>query len=168
MEQISYGNQMYYNDPHQVMKLILDALYELSAGKLDYGDRTFVINTGEAGAMLFNKAAKDMTSGWMPLVSSSNPPYYQKANADFAPGNAISVNDYQITEWIAPMGVHVKINVVPFYDDRVRHKIEWNGRPAFSSRFDILYIGSTEQPNIFKCAVRNQSDFRGYQWGLTA
>lgn len=168
MEQMSYGNQMYYNDAHQVMDLILKALYEISAGKLDYGDRTFVINTGERGALLFNKAAKETTSGWMPLVSSANPAYYQKVNADFAPGNAISVNDYQITEWIAPMGVHVKINVVPFYDDPVRHKIQWNGGPAYSSRFDILYIGTTEQPNIFKCGVRNQSDFRGYQWGLTA
>ena len=166
VEQMSYGNQMYYNDPHQVMDLILSALYEISAGKLDYGDRTFVINTGERGALLFNKAAKDTTSGWMPLVSTANPAYYQKANADFAPGNAISVNDYQITEWIAPMGVHVKINVVPFYDDPVRHKLQWNGGPAYSSRFDILYIGSTEQPNIFKCGVKNQSDFRGYQWGL--
>lgn len=168
MEQMSYGNQMYYNDAHQVMDLILKALYEISAGKLDYGDRTFVINTGERGALLFNKAAKETTSGWMPLVSSANPAYYQKVNADFAPGNAISVNDYQITEWIAPMGVHVKINVVPFYDDPVRHKIQWNGGPAYSSRFDILYIGTTEQPNIFKCGVRNQSDFRGYQWGLAA
>lgn len=168
MEQMSYGNQMYYNDAHQVMDLILKALYEISAGKLDYGDRTFVINTGERGALLFNKAAKETTSGWMPLVSSANPAYYQKVNADFAPGNAISVNDYQITEWIAPMGVHVKINVVPFYDDPVRHKIQWNGGPAYSSRFDILYIGTTEQPNIFKCGVRNQSDFRGYQYELAA
>lgn len=45
--QMEYGNVMYYNNPESVMTLLLDALYELSAGKLDFGDRTFIVNTGE-------------------------------------------------------------------------------------------------------------------------
>lgn len=47
LAQMEYGNVMYYNNPESVMTLLLDALYELSAGKLDFGDRTFVVNTGE-------------------------------------------------------------------------------------------------------------------------
>lgn len=47
LAQMEYGNIMYYNNPESVMNLLLDALYELSAGKLDFGDRTFIVNTGE-------------------------------------------------------------------------------------------------------------------------
>lgn len=169
LAQMEYGNVMYYNNPESVMTLLLDALYELSAGKLDFGDRTFVVNTGERGALLFNREAKKSTSGWMPLISSQNPAYYQKTTANFAPQNAVKLTDYQITEWIAPNGLHIKLNVSPFYDDPVRNKVLHPlGGVANSYRFDILYMGTQEQANIFKCSVKGQSDFRGYQWGLTA
>ena len=68
-EQISVANTIHYN--RFSMKLILDALHELSVSKLEYGDRRFVIKTGERGAILFNQAAKELTSGWMPLQSTS-------------------------------------------------------------------------------------------------
>jgi hypothetical protein len=44
-----------------------------------------------------------------------------------------------------------------------------NGRPAFSARFDIFDIGTMDQPNIFKVAVKGQEgDMTSYQWGLAA
>ena len=166
-EQMEYGNTMYYNDTESVMKLILDALYELSAGRLGFGDRTFIVNTGERGALIFNKEAKKTTSGWMPMYSTSNPAYYSKTTATFAPDNAIKVTDYQVTEWVAPNGLHVKLNVDPFYDDPVRNKIlHPQGGVAYSYRFDIFYMGTMDQPNIFKCAIKGQPEYRGYQWGL--
>lgn len=122
-EQMEYGNTMYYNNTESVMKLILNALYELSAGKLGYGERTFVITTGERGALVFNREAKKMTSGWMPLYSNDNPAYFSRANTKFAPENGLKVTDYQVTEWVAPNGVHVKLDVNPYYDDPVRNKI---------------------------------------------
>ena len=41
------ANTMYYNNFS--LKLIEDALYELSAAKLDFGERYFLIRTGERG-----------------------------------------------------------------------------------------------------------------------
>lgn len=37
------------------------------------------------------------------------------------------------------------------------------GGPAFSYRYDILDIGTMDQPNIFKCAIKGQPEYRGYQ-----
>ena len=45
LQQMKYGNTYYYNDFS--LKMLEDALYELSAAKLDFGDRTFVIRTGK-------------------------------------------------------------------------------------------------------------------------
>ena len=60
----------------------------------------------------------------------------------------------------------VKLEVDNFYDDPVRNKqLDKDGHPAMSSRFDIMYIGTTDQPNIFKCALKNNPEFRGFQWG---
>lgn len=43
--QMEVANTMYYNNFS--LKLLEDALYELSAAKLDFGERTFVIKTGK-------------------------------------------------------------------------------------------------------------------------
>lgn len=44
-EQMEVANTMYYNTFS--LKLLEDALYELSAAKLDFGDRYFLIKTGK-------------------------------------------------------------------------------------------------------------------------
>ena len=40
------------------------------------------------------------------------------------------------------------------------------GGVAESYRFDILYIGTMETPNIQLAKVKGQEEYRGYQWGL--
>ena len=49
LEQMEVANTMYYNDFS--LKLIEDALYELSRAKLSMGERYFVIRTGEMGKL---------------------------------------------------------------------------------------------------------------------
>ena len=112
-EQMSVGNTLYYNNTDNIMQLILDALYELSASKLGYEDRKFMIKTGERGALLFNKEAKKTTSGWMPMWSTQNPPYFSKKPTEYAPQTGISVTEYQVTEWKAPNGVTVTLDIDP-------------------------------------------------------
>ena len=169
-EQCEVANTRYYNDTSTVMDIILDSLYELSAGKIEFGRRKFVIKTGERGALLFNKAAKNTASGWLPLglrYSDNNPGAISKTSANFTSA-AVRLTDYQITEWIAPNGVEVHLEVDTFYDDPVRNKIlHPEGGVAFSYRFDIWYIGDTEgEPNIQKCEIADEPETWGYQWGL--
>lgn len=163
-EQMEVGNTMYYN--HFSLKLIEDALYQLSAGKLGMNERTFVIKTGEMGAKLLHKAILDTVSGWtaftinadaLGMIQKTNSPLHQ---------NALAAG-FQFVEFRAPNGVKVKIEVDPYYDDPVRNKINHPlGGKAYSYRFDIMYIGTMDQPNIFKCKIKGQEELRGYQWGL--
>ena len=39
------------------------------------------------------------------------------------------------------------------------------GGTAESYRFDICYAADEDTPNVQKCVVKGQSEFRGYQWG---
>ena len=169
-EQAEVANVYYYNDTSTVMQLILDALYELSEGKLPFNQRKFIIKTGERGALLFNRAASELGSGWTPMglrYSENNPPAITKTSAKFAPGTAVKLTDYQITEWQAPNGVYVKLDVDSFYDDKVRNKIyHHEGGVAFSYRFDIWYIGTEDQPNIQKAGLEGEQELWGYQWGF--
>lgn len=169
-EQAEVANTIYYSDTKSVMALILNALSELSAGRIDFNQRKFVIKTGERGAILFNKAAKETASGWMPLglrYSEGNIPAITKASASFAPGTAVRMTDHQITEWLAPNGVEVHLEVESFYDDPVRNKIlHPEGGVAFSYRFDIWYIGTSEEANIQKAAIADEPELWGYQWGF--
>jgi hypothetical protein len=164
-EQMEVSNTLPYNTFS--LKLIEDALYELSAAKLGFNERTFVIKTGERGAIQFHKAVLDTVSGWaafqlqgdgVNLVRKANSPLHE---------NALSAG-FQFVEFQAPNGVKVKIDVDPYYDDPVRNKIMHpNGGPAFSYRYDIFDIGTMDQPNIFKVAVKGQNgDYTSYEWGL--
>jgi hypothetical protein len=121
--------------------------------------------------MMFQKAALADGSGWKSMFDfdANALGLMKKANAAHAPyGGAISIAAPQVTEFIAPNGAYVKIDVDSFYDDPVRNKIEHPlGGPAMSYRYDIFDIGTMDQPNIFKCAVKGQEgDFTSYEWGF--
>jgi hypothetical protein len=164
LAQMKYGNTYYYNTFS--LKMLEDALYELSAAKLDFGDRTFVIRTGEIGAILFHNEVRKAVSGWQEFLPVVNEGVNAvKPTTSPLHKNALAAG-FQFTEFLAPNGVHVKLEVDNFYDDPVRNKrLDINGHPAMSSRFDIMYIGTTDQANIFKCAIKGQPEFRGFQWG---
>ena len=164
-EQMEVSNTMPYNTFS--LKLIEDALYELSAAKLGFNERTFVIKTGERGAIQFHKAVLDTISGWTALMPTDGNAALIRKTSSPLHENALSAG-FQFVEFQAPNGVKVKIDVDPYYDDPVRNKVRHpNGGPAFSYRYDIFDIGTMDQPNIFKVAVRGQNgDFTSYQWGL--
>ena len=163
-EQMEVANTMYYNTFS--LKLIEDSLYELSASKLNMNDRYFLIKTGERGAIQFHKEVLKTVSGWTQFVlDNSSLNVVQKTQSQLHT-NALSAG-FQFVEYKAPNGVRVKIDVDPYYDDTVRNKIMHpQGGPAFSYRYDIMYIGTMDQPNIFKCGIKGKTEYRGYQCGL--
>lgn len=165
-EQMEVGNVVWYNDFS--LKLIEDMLYELSISKLAMNKRVFILRTGERGAVQFHRAAKDIVSGWLPIPTVNNPAVIQKVQSALN-SNAVAATDYQFVEWRAPMGVIVKVEVDPFYDDPVRNKIiHPDGGVAESYRYDIMYAGDMDQPNIQLAKAKNSPEMRGYQWGLAA
>jgi hypothetical protein len=161
--QVEVANTQYYNT--FTLGIVEDVLYDLTENKLGFGDRTFILKTGQQGAIKFHKAVKDETSGWFGLdidaaavgaVAKTSSPLHR---------NALKAG-YQFTEWMAPNGITVKVDVDSTYDDRVRNKILLDGKPAQSSRFDIWDIGTSSEANICKCVAKNRPEIRGYEWGL--
>jgi hypothetical protein len=168
MEQMSYGNTYYYNTFS--LKLIEDALFELLTGVVNFKDRKVVLETGERGATLFSKAVKDTVSGWMPAgyfgSGANNPPLIKGVSSEMH-DNALSAG-FQFVEWRAPMGITVSVNCSPFYDDQVMNKVKHpEGGVANSYRFDLYYLGKTDEPNIQQAKIKNQEEVRGYEFGLT-
>ena len=165
-EQMDVANTLFYNQFS--LKLIEDALYELSAAKLGMGDRYFLIKTGERGATQFHKAVLQEISGWSQFTLNGDALGVVQKTQSPLHSNALAAG-FQFVEYKAPNGVRVKIDVDPYYDDPVRNKIQHPlGGPAFSYRYDIMDIGTMDQPNIFKCTVKGEPEIRGYQWGLMA
>lgn len=162
-EQMSAGNTYYYNTFS--LKMLENALYELSAGKLGMGERTFLIRTGEKGAIQFHKAVLNTVSGWTQFHINGDSVGVVNKTSTPLHSNGLSAG-FQFVEYLAPNGVRIKIEVDSYYDDPIRNKVQHpNGGPAFSYRYDILYIGTMDQPNIFKCKIKGQDEYRGYQWG---
>lgn len=164
-EQQAAGNMQYYTKFS--IGLIEDALYGVSAGKLDFSKRKFVIRTGERGAILFNREAKKEMSGWLPLYSNTSAvPYMTKGpSTDFAK-NGVTISNPQVTKWMSANGLEVTLMVDSSKDDVQTNKIMHPaGGTAESYRFDIFYAADEEQPNVQKCMVKGQPELRGYQWG---
>lgn len=120
-EQMEVSNTIPYNTFS--LKLIEDALYQLSAAKLPFGERTFIIKTGERGAIQFHKAVLDTISGWTAFtINGDNVGIVQKTNSQLHQ-NALAAG-FQFVEFRAPNGVVVKVDVDPMYDNPVRNKIQ--------------------------------------------
>lgn len=163
-EQLEVANTSFYNDFS--LKLLEEALLSLSTSKLEFGDRYFIIKTGEYGAMQFHKAVLNEVSGWTQFILDNNSVKVVQKTSSNLHSNALTAG-FQFTEYMAPNGVKVKIEVDPFYDDVVRNKIlHPKGGVAMSYRYDIMYIGSKEEPNIYKCKIKGDNEMRSYQWGL--
>jgi hypothetical protein len=162
-EQMEVANTLYYNVFS--LKLIEEALYDLSYGELDLKNRVFLMRTGEKGAIQFHKEILKEVSGWsMFTLNGDALSVVQKADSPLHQ-NALKAG-FQFVEYMAPNGITLKIEVDPYYDDPVRNKIQHPlGGPAFSYRYDIMDIGTMDQPNIFKCTVKDEPEYRGYQWG---
>ena len=156
LAQMEVANTHYYNNFS--LKMLEDALYELSAAKLDFGERVFVIKTGEKGAIQFHKAVLNTVSGWTQFdLSGSDLGIVSKTNSTLH-SNALTAG-FQFVEFKAPNGVRVKIETDPWYDDPVRNKVMHpNGGVAQSYRYDIMYIGTQDQPNIQKCKIKGQEE----------
>ena len=163
-EQMEVANTFYYTEFS--LDFLENALYELCASKLDFGQRRFIIKTGERGAAKFHKAVSNAVNGWG--VYQINADALGMVNKTSSPLNSTSLAaGYQFTEYRMPNGVVVSVQVDPYYDDPVRNKIRHpEGGPAFSYRYDIFDIGTSNEPNIFKCGVKDHPELRGYEWGL--
>ena len=164
-EQMARGQQFYYTVFS--IGLVEDALMGVSAGRLDYKKRKFVMRTGERGALQFSKEAKKEMSGWIPLYSMQSPSYVTKGpEKNFTNGNAVTIADYQVTRWLSSNGLEVELMIDSSKDDLMTNKIMHpKGGPAESYRYDIFYAADEEQPNVQKCKLKGQSEYRGYQWG---
>ena len=165
--QMEVSNTIYYDE--FTLKLIEDILLDLSESKLEFGDRMFMMRTGERGAAAFSKAVMNTTSGWNAFnyFGGNASVNTIKGTSSELHSNSLSAG-FQFTEYRFANNIVVKVEVDPFYDDRERNKIRHpKGGVAESYRYDILYIGTKdmEVPNIQLCRVKNIPDYRGYQWG---
>lgn len=163
-EQMELSNTHTYN--RFSIRLLEDMLYNLCEGKLEFSERKFLLRTGERGAAQFSKAVTAEASGWTHIGFDNS-----GANAIQKTTSPIHQNAYkagfQFTEWLAPNNIHVMIEVDPMYDDRVRNKVfHPEGGVLESYRYDILYIGSTDVPNIQKVKVEGSDELRGYIAGI--
>jgi hypothetical protein len=165
-EQMEQSNTYFYNEFS--IGLLEEILFGLSEGKLGFDQRVFILRTGERGAAEFHKAVLQTTSGWTANMSTpgTNPATVKSASSPLHK-NAMAAG-FQFTEYMAPNGVCVKLEVDDFYDDKIRNtiKIPGSNGVAESYRFDIFYMGTMENPNIQKVAVKGMDEVRGYQWGF--
>lgn len=163
-EQMEVSNVHSYN--RFSLSQIEDILYELSEGKLEFGQRTFILRTGERGAAQFSKAVKAEVSGWLPIgFDNTGTNSIQKTTSKFHENSYAA--GFQFTEWRAPNNIRVLVEVDPMYDDKVRNKVlHPDGGVLESYRYDILHIGAMEEPNIQKIKVKGDDELRGYIAGI--
>lgn len=163
-EQMEVSNTEFYNEFS--LELLESILNDLVEGKTDLNDREFLIRTGTRGAAQFSKAVTELGKGWFSL-RGDNPANIMKVSSDLH-SNAMSAG-YQFTEYLAPNGIKIKIEVDSMYDDKVRNKIlHPKGGVAESYRYDILYMGtqaSSGEANIQKVET-SMGELRGYLAGM--
>lgn len=165
-QQMEQSNTSYYN--YFSLELLESILEQLSYNKLRMGERMFTIHTGQGGAKLFHKAVLNTVSGWSYTVTDNNPTIVQKVGSSMH-ANSFTAG-FQFTEYQAPNGIKVKIEIDDYYDDPNRNKILYPGTqlPAESYRMDIMWMGSNSNPNIQKLGYSKFQKFGGELRGYGA
>ena len=162
-QQLEVANTTYYNDFS--LKMLEDSLYDLCYNRPDAENRTIVIRTGMKGAEQFSKAVNNDVSGWTNLTVNADALGMVRKTSGWHP-NSLAAG-YQFTEYRTASGLNIKVEIDKFYDDPVNNKIQHNlGGPASSYRYDILDLGSSNDPNIFKCKLKGQDEIRSIQPGI--
>lgn len=162
-EQMEAANTIYYSKFS--LKLLEQTLYDLLYN-CDYSERTVTLRTGQWGAMQFHKAVLNEVSGWTAFTYEGTNVGVVKKTSSNLHENALSAG-FQFTEYLAPMGIKVRIEVDNWYDDPIRNKVmhhSGNG-VAMSYRMDIMDMGPKDNPNIFKCQIKGMPEQHGFQWG---
>lgn len=159
--QAKAGNYVTYNTFS--LKKFTEYLTELATGVLDYSERVFVVRTGARGATQFHEEVLKTVSGWQAFqINADQLSMVKKTTAGFTGDTQALAAGFQFTEYLAPNGIRIKLEVDESYDDPVRNKVQYyKGGPAFSYRYDIMYLGTQEQPNIMRCKIKGQEEYRG-------
>lgn len=147
-EQFLPTNKHYYNDIS--LDFLTRVALDVTVGKVDRADRTFVIGTGEFGL----KRLHEM------VASKLNANDYFWLNDHTGRGFAWSGNDInaklgQFVGVATINGINFKFMHFPQYDDTIRNKIQHpDGGVAESHRMTIMDFGSKQEPNIVKLRQR--------------
>lgn len=174
--QLYYGNTQFYNDFNEnfSIKGLADAIYEIcEQGSVPFSERKFVVLTGSRGLIQVNEAIMAETSGFSRVGNGSS----MSVNADSlgvikktsntAHDTSLSYG-YQFTEWRGPNGLVLSFVYEPSLDDRERNKLAGpNNKGVLQSyAYYIFDMGSSAQPNMYLCKVKNKDDIFKYRIGI--
>lgn len=149
-QQRQIGNTFVYDK--FTIDYITEILDQLSEGRFDYKNRIYTMRTGSRGAKQFHNAIADKLNAWYPTngIGDNNVALTKSVSSQMH-DNSVSIG-MQFTEYRAPNGVILRVEVDPMYDDTKRNKIMKNNSerygPAESYRYDIDYIGADNDVNI--------------------
>lgn len=161
-EQMEAGGIVRYNVFD--IKQLNDFLTQLVAHKVAYGNRTFVMRTGTGGFRQFSEDISNLASGSGWYAGAQNPATVKKVSSEYHQ-NSLGFG-YQFAEYYGPMGIVLKCEIDPMYDDDGRNTIMWKGNlPAYSYRYDIFDLGDSNNQNIFKATIKDEPERRGYVVG---
>lgn len=172
-EQMQVANTFVYDEFS--LKWVTDALYNMSAGKTNMGERRFRLRTGEKGSQQFHESALQIGTGWATTFSNfggnANTNTIKNVQSNLH-DNAFSIG-FQIVEFRGPNGIVLTVEVDPTYDDVVRNKIYKDNNPskgvAESYRYDITFEGKVDDGpfnNVTLVKVKGQEGgLRGYTNG---
>lgn len=149
-EQFMPSNKHYYNT--LTLDYLVRVALDVSVGKVDRENRTFVIGTGEYGLMRLHKMVAAE-------LSANDYAWRQdhRGNAFSWKGNDIDVKLGQFTGAATIQGINFKFMHMPHYDDPIRNKLMHpEGGTAESHRMTIMDFGSKQEANIVKLRIKGR------------
>lgn len=159
-EQIAPGNTHYYStyDIDFHTKMLLD----MGVGRIERGKREITIATGEFGALQFHLAAQNNSTKYTPNFTQER--IYKTKDGGMGVNMPLGYGG-QFVEYNYVNGVKIKLEILPFFDDRVRFKDEHpTGGVTESYRMVALDYGG--ESGITRVKVRGQEPIFAYMNGL--
>ena len=158
-EQIDPSNIHYYTDFD--IDWMVDVLVDMGVGKIEQGKRYITLGTGEFGLIQAHKALEAKSAQWTPNFNTDR---FFKAGG---PQGVQMAKGYggQFTEYKAVNGVHLRFEIIPFFDDDIRFPTQHPNKGTTES-YRYLALDYGGDSGIYQVKVKGVEDTWAYINGL--
>jgi len=160
-EQIDPTNIHYYTqfDIDWMCSVLLD----MGVGRIERGRRMITLGTGEFGALQFHQAVQNNTTKWTPNFYQER--IFKTSDGGLGAHNPLGYGG-QFLEYHSVNGVGIKLQIIPFFDDKVRFKKYHPSGAGLTESYRYIALDYGGESGIHRLKVKGKNPVFGYIPGM--
>lgn len=159
-EQIDPSNVHFYTEFD--IDTYVETLVDMGVGRIERGKRYITIGTGEFGMIQAHRQLERKASNWTPNFDTS---FMFNTSSDQGLNRTRGIGQ-QFTEYSSVNGIHLKFEILPFFDDKIRFKKNHPTKRGTTESYRYIAFDYGGEAGIYNVKVKGLQDTWAYINGM--